>query len=208
MSEMGTYIETRRGDRAVTIGRTAMVGAVVGMIAGMAMAMIEMLAGWLSAGHSAWDAPMAITSWVFGTQYFGQPSDHVGAIIVGLTLHMMNSAILGIAFLTIATRYLRRPTLLQAILAGLAFGAVAYIIVLQGLTQVRGGGEQLLLTGHRSLLAASMDHRSPRVRDGARPRIHRHARSRRAGQWHRPQTRAAGAGNRLGDFCETPASSS
>jgi hypothetical protein len=147
MSEMGTYIKTRRGDRAVTIGRTAMVGAVVGMIAGMAMAMIEMLAGWLSAGHSAWDAPMAITSWVFGTQYFGQPSDHVGAIIVGLTLHMMNSAILGIAFLTIATRYLRRPTLLQAILAGLAFGAVAYIIVLQGLTQVRGGGEQLLLTG-------------------------------------------------------------
>ncbi len=144
---MGTYIETQSGETGVAVGRIVIVGAAVGMIAGMAMAMIEMLAGWASAAHSAWDAPMAITSWAFGTQHFGQASDHVGAIIVGLAGHMMNSAILGIIFLTIATRYLRHATRLQATMAGIAYGAVAYLVMLQGLTRLRGGAEQALFTG-------------------------------------------------------------
>ncbi len=144
---MATYVETRSGETTTGAGRIAVAGAIVGMIAGMAMAMIEMLVGWASAGHSAWDAPTAITSWAFGTQHFGQPSQHVGSIVLGLGAHMMNSAILGIVFLAIATRYLRRATRLQATMAGVAYGAVAYLVILQGLIRLRGGAEQALLTG-------------------------------------------------------------
>ncbi len=94
--------------RSTLLGRAGVkrilaIGAVGGMIAGMMMAMVEMLYGWASDAHTFWDAPMAIWAWVAGIEHFGAPENHVGPIILGLGGHMMNSMMAGIMFAVTAT---------------------------------------------------------------------------------------------------------
>ena len=57
--------------------RTLLVGAVAGSAAGMAMAGVEMIYGWASSAHTAWDAPMGIWAYIGGLNHFGQPANHI-----------------------------------------------------------------------------------------------------------------------------------
>ena len=61
--------------------RIMLLGAVGGMLAGMMMALTEMIYGWASGAHTAWDAPMAIWAWIVGLNHFGQPANHIGPIV-------------------------------------------------------------------------------------------------------------------------------
>jgi cobalamin synthase len=58
--------------------RIVIVGALVGALAGMMMALTEMIYGWVSSTHTAWYAPMAIWAWLVGLNHFGQPANHIG----------------------------------------------------------------------------------------------------------------------------------
>ena len=81
-----------------TLRRVVLVGAIGGMLAGMMMALTEMLYGWANDARTFWDAPMAIWSWVFGLEHFGEPANHVWPIVLGMGAHMVNSMMVGIVF--------------------------------------------------------------------------------------------------------------
>lgn len=118
------------------------VGAIAGVVAGMMMAMVEMLYGWLSDSHSIWDAPMGIWAWVAGIEHFGQPSNHVGPILLGLAGHMMNSMIIGVAFVALVlVLRVRGPVTTE--MFGVAYGLVVWALMRYAILPLRTPEEQL-----------------------------------------------------------------
>jgi len=136
--------------------RVVLIGAAGGMVAGMMMAIVEMLYGWASDGHTFWDAPMAIWAWVGGRNHFGVPGDHVGPIILGLGGHMMNSMVVGIAFAAMAmglVGVLRRVKKLNPIaldlgpvMLGVAYGLAFWAVMRYGILPLRRDREAHLFT--------------------------------------------------------------
>lgn len=137
--------------------RILLVGALGGTVAGMMLALVEMIYGWVSATHSFWDAPMAIWAWVGGSQHFGEPGNHIGPILLGLAGHMANSMMLGVGFAALATVTLaglrRRGTMSPrtlgavALMAGLAYGLAAWAVMRYGILPLRGASAAALFTG-------------------------------------------------------------
>jgi hypothetical protein len=125
--------------------RILLVGAIGGMIAGMMMAMVEMIYGWASDAHTFWDAPMAIWSWVGGIEHFGQPANHVGPIILGLGGHMMNSVLVGIGFAALIT-VLRPRTSITPIMVGVAYGLGLWALMRYTILPLNGGEGDLFTT--------------------------------------------------------------
>src|SRR4051812_44892679 len=99
--------------------RTLLVGGAVGAAAGMMMAGVEMMYGWASGAHTAWDAPMGIWAYIGGLDHFGHPANHVWPIFLGIGGHMMNAILVGIVFVALM-RILRNPP--GALLLGTVFG--------------------------------------------------------------------------------------
>jgi hypothetical protein len=99
--------------------RALLVGAVAGAAAGIMMAAVEMIYGWASSAHTAWDAPMGIWAYIGGLDHFGHPANHIGPIVLGIGGHMMNAVIVGIVFVALL-RILRNPP--GALLLGTAYG--------------------------------------------------------------------------------------
>lgn len=137
--------------------RILLVGSLGGTVAGMMLALVEMIYGWASSTHTFWDAPMAIWAWVGGSQHFGAPGDHVGPILLGLAGHMANSMLLGVGFAALATLVLtglrRRAAISRqafgvvAPMAGLAYGLGAWAVMRYGILPLRGPAEARLFTG-------------------------------------------------------------
>jgi hypothetical protein len=96
------------------------VGAIGGAIAGMMMAAVEMIYGWISDTHTLWDAPMAIWAWVAGSEHFGEPANHIWPILLGIAGHMTNSMMIGIVFVS-ALSALRVRGELTPIVLGVAY---------------------------------------------------------------------------------------
>ena len=127
------------------VRRIVVLGAIGGVLAGMMMAITEMIYGWVSSAHSFWDAPMAIWAWVAGLNHFGQPANHVGPIILGLGGHMMNSMIAGVMFLALVSA-LRLRNALVAIMLGVAYGLVLWVIMRYGILPLRTSTKTLFTT--------------------------------------------------------------
>ena len=89
--------------------RTFLVGVAAGAAAGLAMAAVEMIYGWASSVHTAWDAPMGIWAYIGGLNHFGRPVDHIGPIVLGIGGHMLNAILVGIVFVALV-RALRNPS--------------------------------------------------------------------------------------------------
>jgi hypothetical protein len=136
--------------------RVLLIGAVGGMVAGMMMALVEMIYGWASNAHTFWDAPMAIWAWVGGRNHFGAPGSHVGPILLGLGGHMTNSMMTGVAFAAIATGLVallrRAPKLnpialdLAPIMLGVAYGLGFWAVMRYGILPLRRDREADLFT--------------------------------------------------------------
>ena len=99
--------------------RTLLIGVTAGAAAGLAMAAVEMIYGWASSAHTAWDTPMGIWAYIGGLEHFGHPANHVWPILLGIGGHMMNAIFVGIVFVALM-RILRDPS--GALLLGTAFG--------------------------------------------------------------------------------------
>ncbi|MEX2210364.1 MAG: hypothetical protein WD689_01175 [Gaiellaceae bacterium] len=84
--------------------RVLTIGTLGGMLAGMMMAAVEMLYGWLSEAHTFWDAPMAIWAWVAGLDWFGEPADHVGSIVLGIGGHELVAAARSLGYAALVAR--------------------------------------------------------------------------------------------------------
>lgn len=130
----------------MTIPRTAkrivLVGAFGGMVAGMMMALVEMLYGWASDAHTFWDAPMAIWAWVAGLEHFGQPGNHVGPIILGLGGHMVNAMMVGVVFASLLTALKLRDDL-TPIMLGIGYGLGLWALMRYAILPLNQGEDDL-----------------------------------------------------------------
>jgi len=128
-----------------TAKRAVVLGGIGGVIAGMMLAMIEMLYGLLSDTHTIWDAPMAIWAWVGGIQHFGEPSNHIGPIGLGLGGHMMNSVMLGIVFFLLMAAIRPRGDI-TPIMIGVAFGLGSWVVMRYVVLPLNSGESDLFTT--------------------------------------------------------------
>lgn len=118
-------------------GTLLKVGVIGGLAAGMVMAMWQMIVGAIATEPTAvagidssfWTAVTSIPSVIFGIQWF-HGSFEFGAVFLGLMGHMMNSAMLGVVGVTLATTLLgRRPSVGAAVAFGMAFGLVLEVVI-------------------------------------------------------------------------------
>ena len=121
----------------LTASTLVRVGAIAGLAAGMVMAMWQMIVGAAATEPTAvagidssfWTAVTSIPSVIFGIQWF-HGSFEFWAVILGLMGHMMNSAMLGVVGVTLATTLLgRRPNVGAAVAFGMAFGLVLEVVI-------------------------------------------------------------------------------
>jgi len=124
----------------------AAIGAIGGMVAGMMMAAVEMIYGWLSPGHSFWDAPMAIWAWVAGIDSFGDPGDNVDSIVLGMVGHMMISAMVGIVFAAAMVYVIRARSLVTSVAVGTAYGLLVWVGMRYVLLPLNAGEADLFTT--------------------------------------------------------------
>jgi hypothetical protein len=106
-------------------------GARNGLIAGLAMAMVMMMLGLVDKG--LFSVPSAIWAFWAGPAAY-HPRDLDIGVVVGAMGHMMNSAVLGLAFAFVANRVLHITGTLPAVAAGMLFAlgalAVMWFVVL------------------------------------------------------------------------------
>lgn len=124
--------------------RTLLLGVVAGAAAGLAMAAIEMIYGWASSAHTAWDAPMGIWAYIGGLDDFGRPVDHIGSIVLGIGGHMLNAILVAVVFVALM-RVLGNPP--GAILLGAAYGAGLWAIQRYVFLPIKTPEDRLFTTG-------------------------------------------------------------
>jgi hypothetical protein len=105
--------------------RPLVIAAVVGMIAGMMMAMFSMVVAELD-GYGFWAPPRAITALFFGTEHLGS-GFVAGAVVGGVAIHMALSMMFGIGFAVILAP-LRRVNGIAQIMIGMSLGAVLWAV--------------------------------------------------------------------------------
>jgi hypothetical protein len=126
------------------IKRLLLVGVVAGAAAGLAMAAVEMLYGWASRAHTAWDAPMGIWAYIGGLDHFGRPVDHIGPIVLGIGGHMMNAMVVAVVFVALM-RVLRNPP--GAVILGAAYGAGLWALQRYVFLPINTPEDKLFTTG-------------------------------------------------------------
>ncbi len=134
----GIHVHHAHGERSRPAGATLVrVGAIAGLAGGLVMAMWQMVVGALAQEPTAvagidssfWTAVTSIPSMIFGTDWFHGSFDF-RAVVLGLMGHMMNSAVLGIVAVTIATALFgSRPSLGRAVAFGMMFGLILEVVV-------------------------------------------------------------------------------
>ena len=124
--------------------RILVFGVIAGAAAGMAMAAVEMIYGWASSTHTAWDAPMGIWSDIGGLDHFGRPVHHIGPIVLGIGGHMLNAVLVSIVFVALV-RGRRNPLLVP--IAGAAYGALLWALQRYVFLPINTPEDRLFTTG-------------------------------------------------------------
>ncbi len=117
--------------------RVLVIGAIAGAVAGMMMAMWQMIVGAIADEPTAvdgistsfWTAVTAIPSVPFGIDWFSQDFDF-WPVVLGIGGHMMNSMVLGVLGVTLLVALLgRRPSVPAAVMQGVVFGLVLEVLI-------------------------------------------------------------------------------
>jgi hypothetical protein len=124
--------------------RTLLVGVAAGAAAGLAMAAVEMIYGWASSAHTAWDAPMGIWAYIGGLNHFGRPANHIGPIVLGIGGHMLNAILVAIVFVALL-RIVRNPP--GALILGTAYGAALWALQRYVFLPINTPEDKLFTTG-------------------------------------------------------------
>jgi len=133
----------QRADRAIVVRSEQPAGAVAvrgirnGLVAGVAMAMVMMVLGAFDQGFFA--APSAIWAFWAGPSAY-TPHALSASVVIGAMGHMMNSAILGIAFALIAARVIRPDGAAAAMIAGTTFALVALAVMFKAVLPLSPNG--------------------------------------------------------------------
>jgi hypothetical protein len=124
--------------------RTLLVGVAAGAAAGLAMAAVEMIYGWASSAHTAWDAPMGIWAYIGGLNHFGRPANHIGPVVLGIGGHMLNATLVAMVFVALL-RILRNPP--GALILGTAYGAALWALQRYVFLPINTPEDKLFTTG-------------------------------------------------------------
>src|SRR4051794_33490694 len=124
--------------------RTLVVGIIAGAAAGLAMAAVEMIYGWASSAHTAWDAPMGIWAYVGGLNHFGRPVGHIGPIVLGIGGHLVDTIFVAVGFVALV-RALRIPP--GAVILGAGYGAALWALQRYVLLPISTPEDRLFTTG-------------------------------------------------------------
>jgi hypothetical protein len=139
--ETGSDMKAMRPEAA----RLVIVGALGGVLAGIVLALTEMIYGWASSAHTAWDAPMGIWAWIAGLNYFGAPGNHIWPILLGLGGHMVNSMLAGVLFVALLSAT-RLRTYASSLVLAVAYGFVLWVIMRYGILPLRDSTKTLFTT--------------------------------------------------------------
>lgn len=140
---------TGRGPQTAPTGRAApsqrprgadilRIGLVAGALAGMMMAVWQMVVGVIAneptavAGISSslWTAVTAIPSVLFGIDWFHADFE-LWPVVLGLGAHMMNSMMIGVVGVALLAAVLgRRPPLIAAVMQGVIFGLLMEVVII------------------------------------------------------------------------------
>jgi hypothetical protein len=136
------HVHPRQRERGrLTVSTIVRTGAIAGLAGGIVMATWQTIVGAIAheatavAGthQSFWTAVTSIPSVILGPSWF-HGSFETGAVVVGLMAHMMNSIMLGILGVGLATSLLgKRPTIPQTVAFGMVFGVVLQLVIVDGL---------------------------------------------------------------------------
>lgn len=132
----------------------AFIATTAGLAGGLGMALPIVIYGWLNAGHSALELPMAATSWLFGLQHFAQNGYQWGSIIVGILLLTGYGIVHGAIFEAIANRFLAMRTLTETLGAGIAWGFVGWLFFWYTLLPIAHGGAPFHIAAASALFVA------------------------------------------------------
>jgi hypothetical protein len=124
--------------------RALVVGVVAGGAGGLAMAAVEMLYGWASSTHTAWDAPMGIWAYIGGLNHFGRPVDHAWPIVLGIGGHVLNAIFVAVVFVALM-RVLRNPP--GAVILGAGYGAALWALQRYVFLPINAPEDRLFTTG-------------------------------------------------------------
>jgi hypothetical protein len=124
---------------------TLLAGTVAGAAAGMMMAAVEMIYGWASSAHTAWDAPMGIWAYIGGLNYFGHPANHIWPIVLGIGGHLMNSMVVGVLFVSVLA-VLRPRDNVTPIMLGVAYALGLWALMRYVLLPLNAGEDKLFTT--------------------------------------------------------------
>lgn len=124
--------------------RILIVGGAAGAAGGLVMAAVEMIYGWASSAHAAWDAPMGIWAYIGGLNHFGRPADHIGPIVLGIGGHMLNAILVGVVFVALV-RALRNPS--AVLILGAAYGAGLWALQRYVFLPINTPEDKLFTTG-------------------------------------------------------------
>ena len=113
-------------------------GARNGVIAGLAMAMVMMMLGLIDQGFFA--APSSIWAFFAGPGAYHPHALDV-AVVLGAMGHMMNSALLGLAFAFVATRVLQLSGTLPSVVGGIVFALGALALMWFAVLPLGANGE-------------------------------------------------------------------
>lgn len=102
--------------------------------------------GLFSANHTFWDAPMAIWAWVAGVDNFGAPGDHVGAIVLGIAGHMVNSMMIGAAFALLMTYAVKAHDAVTPVVVGVIYGLALWVAMRYVILPLNTGEASLFTT--------------------------------------------------------------
>jgi hypothetical protein len=140
-AEHHPHIHSHHRERGLALSTLIPVGAIAGMAGGMMMAMWQMIVAAIARDSTAlpgvhqsfWTPVEGIWSVIFGSQRF-HSSFNVVPVLGGIAGHMMNSMMLGILGVFLATKLFGgRPTVYQAIAFGMMFGLVLELVIVNGL---------------------------------------------------------------------------
>lgn len=112
---------------------------VVGMVAGMAMAMFAMVVAAL-AGDGFWAPPRAIAASVFGTGHAGA-GFVLGSVLAGVVIHMMMSGGFGIVYALFAGLVTRTLSVGAQLMLGMAWGLILWAVNTALITPRLAGGQ-------------------------------------------------------------------
>lgn len=110
-------------------------GAVAGVVAGLVFVMLEMVLVPTVGGGAMWGPPRMMGAIVLGKGVLPPPATFdAGIVMVGMLVHFVLSAVLGVIYAAIASALKLSAGL--STLAGIVFGLIVYLVNFYGFTEV------------------------------------------------------------------------